>query len=141
MNLKKGVLFSVFCVCAALSCFAQESKSGHVKADITYQDAPIYKILDSKDAYVVLYGKYGSKIGTVTIPKKWAKWQKDTPRKLHIRDLPSRLSPYITVVKKNNEFHKVILTIPTSKTNSLWGIASATKVDSSEPDSIELELR
>ena len=141
MNFKKGILFSVLCMFIALSGFAQEKKGGHTTAKITYYNAPIYKILDSADAYVVLYGKYGAKIGTVTIPKKWAKWQKDTSRKLTIRELPAKLSPYITIVKKDNEFCKVMLTIPTSKTNRLWGIASATKVDSSEPDSIELELR
>lgn len=121
----------------ALPCVAQESN----KANISYQTAPIYKIFDSTDYYVVLYGKYGSKMGTVTIPKEWAKWQKDTPRKLSLRSLPPKINPYITIVKKDNNFHKVILTIPLNKTDRLWGIINESKVDKSEKDSIELALR
>ncbi|MCR5613159.1 hypothetical protein [Treponema sp.] len=141
MNFKKGLLFAVVCAVLSLSAFAQENKGGHTKADITYQTAPIYKVLDSSDAYVVLYGKNGAKIGTLTIPKKWAKWQKDTPRKLSIRELPPKMSPFITIVKKDNKFLKVILTIPTNKLNAVWGVANANHVDSSDPGSLELELR
>ncbi len=141
MNLRKGFTIAILSALLALPVFAAPTSGGTTKADITYQIAPIYKILDSKDAYVVLYGKYGAKIGTVTIPKKWATWQKNEPRKLTIRELPPKLGPFITIVKKDNEFNKVMLTIPTSKTNKLWGIADANKVDSSDPGSIELELK
>ncbi len=137
MNFKKGILFSAICLILALPCVAQESN----KANITYQTAPIYKIFDSTDYYVVLYGKYGAKMGTVTIPKEWAKWQKDTPRKLSLRALPPKINPYITIVKKDNDFHKVILTIPLNKTDRLWGIMNENKVDKSEKDSVELALR
>lgn len=141
MNIKKGLLFTFICAMLALPMMAEEANGGHQKADITYQTAPIYKVLDSKDFYVVLYGKYGAKIGTVTIPKKWATWQKDTPRKLSLRQLPSKMGAFMTLVKKDNEFHKVILTVPLDHTNRLWGIINDTKVDKSEKDSIELELR
>ena len=141
MNIKKGLLFTFICAMLALPMMAEEAKGGHQKADITYQTAPIYKVLDSKDFYVVLYGKYGAKIGTVTIPKKWATWQKDTPRKLSLRQLPSKMGAFMTLVKKDNEFHKVILTVPLDDTYRLWGIINDTNVDKSEKDSIELELR
>lgn len=142
MNFKKGLLFTAICVMLALPALADEArKGGHTKADITYQTAPIYKILDSKDHYVVLYGKNGAKIGTVTIPKKWAKWQKDTPRKLTVRDLPPKMNPFITIVKKDNEFLKVMLTVPVNKNNRIWGIANSNRVDTSDKDTIELELR
>lgn len=141
MNLKKGIVLSIFCFVLTLSASAQEYEGGHTTANITYYNAPIYKILDSRSSYVVLYGKYGAKIGTVTIPKKWAKWQKNTPRKLTIRKCPNKINPYITIVKKDNSFLKVVLTVPTEKTNRVWGVAAESKVDSTEPDSIELELR
>lgn len=141
MNFKKGILFTAICVMLTLPALAEEKKSGHTTADITYQTAPVYKVLDSRDFYVVLYGKYGAKIGTVTIPKTWANWKKDTPRKLSIRDLPAKMNPFITIVKKDNAFHKVILTVPVDHTNSIWGVINDTKVDKSEKDSIELELR
>lgn len=140
MNLKKSIIFATLCSILAIGAFAQEKTTGHTRADITYQTAPIYKVLDSTDNYVVLYGKYGAKIGTVNIPKKWAKWHKDTPRKLTVRKLPSKIAPFITIVKKNNEFLKVMITVPTDKNNPLWGIAPAKKTDSTEPESIELEL-
>lgn len=136
MKFRKGILFIVLSVLLTLPALAQDTK-----ADISYMSAPVYKILDSKNHYVVMYGKYGAQIGTVTIPKKWAKWQKDTPRKLTIRELPRKMSPYITVVKKDNNFLKVMLTIPTDRNNRVWGIADSSKVDQSEPDSIELELK
>ncbi|MBQ0002971.1 MAG: hypothetical protein KBT21_05495 [Treponema sp.] len=136
MKFRKGILFLILTGLLSLPVFAQDTK-----ADISYMSAPIYKILDSTNHYVVMYGKYGAQIGTVTIPKKWAKWQKDTPRKLTIRELPRKMSPYITVVKKDNNFLKVMLTVPTDHNNRIWGIADNSKVDQSEPDSIELELR
>lgn len=136
MKFRKGILFVVFSVLLALPALAQNTK-----ADISYMSAPVYKILDSTNHYVVFYGKYGAELGIVTIPKKWSKWQKDTPRKLQIREMPKKLSPYITVVKKDNKFLKVMLTVPTDHNNRLWGIADANKVDQSEPESIELELR
>lgn len=145
MNLKKGLIFITLCAVLSVAAFAQENSSGnnsgHTKAEISYQNAPIYKILDSKDTYVVLYGMYGANVGTVSIPKKWAKWNNNEPRKLTLRKVPSKIEPYITVVKKNGDFLKVILTIPMEKNNRVWGIASASKVDNSEPSSIELKLR
>lgn len=136
MKFRKGILFAILTALLAFPALAQTTK-----ADISYYSAPVYKILDSTNAYVVFYGKYGADLGIVTIPKKWSKWQKDTPRKLTIRELPRKMSPYITVVKKDNKFLKVMLTIPTDHNNRVWGIADNHKVDQSEPESIELELR
>lgn len=136
MKFRKGILFIVFSALMALPALAQDTK-----ANISYMSAPIYKVLDSTNAYVVFYGKYGAEIGIVTIPKKWSKWQKDQPRKLVIREMPRKMSPYITVVKKDDKFLKVMLTIPTDHNNRVWGIADNKKVDQSEPESIELELR
>ncbi|MBP5402869.1 MAG: hypothetical protein J6Y36_06910 [Treponema sp.] len=141
MNTKKGLIFAAFCFLLALPMFAQE-KENKYNANITYQSAPIYKILDSTDYYVVLYGKYGAKLGIATIPKKWAKWQKDTPRKLTIRELPRKMSAYITIVKKDNKFLKVMLTIPTAKTNPIWGIANNKNINPpASEDELVLELR
>lgn len=144
MNIKKGILLAAVSLLIAFPAFAEREDTrtgGHTTANITYQTAPVYKVLDSTNNYVVLYGKYGAKIGTVTIPKKWAKWQKDTPRKLQIRELPNRMNPFITVVQKDGEFLKVMLTIPTNRLNSVWGIASNDRADGEEPEKIELELR
>lgn len=140
MNFKKGLLFTVLCAVIAFSAMA-ESKGGHTKADISYTNVPVYKIFDSRDYYVVLYGKYGAKMGTVTIPKAWAKWQKDEPRKLTFRDLPAKIGPYMTIVKKDNEFLKVILTVPVNHNDRLWGVINENKVDRSEKSTIEIELR
>lgn len=141
MNFKKGLISAVLCAICLLPLAAQEnSKKFENTADISYQYAPIYKILDSADTYVVIYGKYGAKIGTVMIPKKWAQWQKNEPRKLTFRNTPPKMQSFITIVKKDGEFHKVILTVPPSKLNPIWGIASATKTSSEGVETIELDL-
>ena len=48
---------------------------------------------------------------------------KDEPAKLKIRTIGSgKLKPYLTVVKKGGEFHHVILTVHTNKSDSSWGV-------------------
>ncbi|MCR5387227.1 MAG: hypothetical protein K6E69_08915 [Treponema sp.] len=139
MKLKKGLIFAALCILLSLPVLAQESKSKY-NSNITYYSAPVYKVLDSTEYYVVLYGRNGAKIGIATIPKKWAKWQKDKPRRLTIREMPKKLSPYITVVKKDNKFLKVMLTIPTAKTHAIWGFASKNVEGPSSDDDFDLEL-
>lgn len=142
MNVKKIILAFALAVAVILPLTAEsETPGGHVKADISYVMAPVYKVMDSSDAYVVIYGKPGNKMGTVTVPKAWAKYNKDVEvRKLVIRALPRKLNPYITVVNKNGDFLKVILTIPTDHNNAIWGRANNKNVDAEGIESISLEI-
>lgn len=127
-----------------LSSVAQENQNskpiwdhGDNVSDITYQNVQIYKIYDSKDAYVVLYAKGGINVGQVTIPKSWAKTM---PRKLEFRNKPVKLSPYMTVIKQNGEFLKVWLTVPLNKLDSIWGVLpNGTQISDVDKESLEIE--
>ena len=76
------------------------------------------------------------------IPKKWARGNPDEPRKLKFRAVRTANNAYLTVVKKDGEFMKVVLSVPMSKSNSIWGLADYHKdIEGSDKDTLEeLEL-
>ena len=120
-----ALLASIF-TCAA---FAENQDLSRPKdeskwSDMTYVTAPVMKILESKDCYVVIYQKKYAGTATVTIPKSWNNFKKDTPRKLKFRNIKNPDDSFITVVSKGGEFHRVILSCPMKKNNKLWGIIS-----------------
>jgi hypothetical protein len=129
------VLFAALLFCGALT--AEQERHPDKWASISYVDMPIYKILESTDAYVVIYGKAKTGTGSTVIPKKWAKGNTDTPRKLKFRSVQGKLQPFITVVKKDGTFLRVILSVPTSKQNSVWGVADDTKAIDANKDTLE----
>ena len=108
-------------------------------SELSYIQVPIYKILDSKEAYIIIYAKNKVGVGKTVIPKKWNKSSPDNPRKLQIRELKTgKVKPFMTVIKKSGEFHKVILTIPVDKKNSTWGVVDYhKKVEGSDKDTLE----
>ena len=133
-------LLASFFTCAAfaenqdLSQPRDESKW----SDITYVTAPVMKILESKDCYVVIYQKKYAGTATVTIPKSWNNFKKDTPRKLKFRSIKNPNQSFITVIKKGGEFHHVILSCPMQKNNSLWGIiANNLEVEGADKETLE----
>ena len=106
--------------------------------DFTYENIPILKILEARDAYVLIYQKLSNGTGSVVIPKKWANGTPENPRKLKFRDCKNPRNAYFTVVKKGNEFRRVILTIPMSKRNNLWGVIEYGKdVQGADKDTLE----
>ena len=110
---------------------------------ISYVNVPIYKILDSKDAYVVIYAKNKIGVGQTVIPKAWAHGNPENPRKLKIRDTRTgKLKSFLTVVKKDGEFHHVVLTVPANRQNSVWGVISYRQsVEGTDKETLEeLEL-
>lgn len=90
--------------------------------DLSYENIPILKILEGKDGYVVIYQKNRIGTGSTVIPKSWAQGTPDNPRKLKFRNTNNPNTSFMTIVKKGNEFKRVILTIPLSKRNSMWGL-------------------
>lgn len=141
MNFKKAIFIFALAATLVMPIVAQEKSSGHKKSEISYYSTPIYKILDSQNAYVVIYGKPHNKMGTVTIPKNWSRNRPGEVKKLVVRKLPPNTTAYITVVKKSGDFLKVLLTVPTNHNDPLWGIANEKKVeDVSGTESIELEI-
>ncbi len=133
------ILTGIF-VCAS---FAENQDLSHPRneskwSDMTYVTAPVMKILESKDCYVVIYQKKYAGTATVTIPKTWNSFKKDTPRKLKFRNIKDPGASFITVVKKNDEFYRVIISCPMKKNNNLWGvIANNYVVEGADKETLE----
>ena len=138
-------IFAILILTAIFACtvFAENQDLSRPKdeskwSDITYVTAPVMKILESKDCYVVIYQKKFAGTATVTIPKSWNNFKKDTPRKLKFRNIKNPDDSFITVVSKGGEFHRVILSCPMKKNNKLWGIISNDlKVEGADKETLE----
>ena len=121
--MKKIFLALIMFACVGFGIFA-DTKSGNYESPISYENIPILKIMEGKDGYVVIYQKYKFGVGSTVVPKSWAKGTPDAPRKLKFRKLqPGIVKPYMTIVKKDGSFHRVILTIPMNKNDAIWGSA------------------
>ncbi len=119
-----AILLSIFATAAA---FAENQDLSHPKdeskwSDMTYQTAPVLKILESKDSYVVIYQKKYAGTATTVIPKDWNSYKKGTTRKLKLRNIKNPNEAYLSVIKKGGEFQYVILNAPMKKNNNLWGV-------------------
>lgn len=105
---------------------------------MTYFNVPILKILDSRDAYVVIYQKNRMGTGSTVIPKRWIYGNKDNPQKLKLRTTRTANGAYMTVIKDNGEFVRVVLTAPLSKNNPVWGVVARGKeVEGADKDTLE----
>ena len=144
--MKKSLIISALLFAAfAFSSFAQESKSEReykypfTEAGISYHNVTVYKVLDHKDAYVVMYAKGHSSVGTVTIPKAWYSTDGNKSAKLSFRPLPKGMAPWMTVIKKEGNFNHVMLTMPTSRSHAAWGVAdSSVTVDDANKETLEI---
>lgn len=96
-------------------------------SDISYVNVPILKILEGKNAYSIIYQKNQVGVGSVVIPKAWAKGSTDSPRKLKFRKVRSGYNSFMTVIKDEGEFKRVILSVPMNKSDSIWGVADYRK--------------
>ena len=141
MNIKKTIFAAALSAFVLAGTFAETNAGGRKKSEISYYSAPVYKVMDSAKAYVVIYGKTGHKMGNITIPKDWARNKPDKVKRLLVRNCPPKITPYVTIVKKSGEFLKVMLTVPTNHNDRIWGIANENKVDSIDGvESVDLEL-
>lgn len=134
-------------VCAAGTILAIPTKFNETHEEnwssLSYVNIPILKILDSREGYVVIYQKNKIGVGQTVIPKKWARGTKDAPRKLKVRNLTGgKLKPYMTIVKDDGAFRSVILSVPASKSNMIWGVVPNGKelegLDKEELEEIKL---
>jgi hypothetical protein len=100
------------------------------ESNMSYRNVTVYKVLDQKDAYIVMYAKGHREVGNIAIPKRW---YKEKPRKLAFRSLSTGMSPYMTVFYRGGEFDQVVLTMPVSRADPVWGVAdSNVQVDASK---------
>ena len=125
-----------FALCAQNSSTSDDSRDESKWTTINYVNVPVLKVLESKDGYIIIYQKNKVGVGTVELPKKWAKGNTQEPRKLKFRSVSTSASAYMTIVKDGSDFKRVILSIPMNKQNSLWGIS---KKSLSDPDKDTLE--
>ena len=106
--------------------------------ELSYVNVPVLKILEGKDGYAVIYQKNKTGVGNVVIPKKWGRGSEDSPRKLKFRSVRTSIGAYMTVVKDGGEFKRVILSIPMTKNNSIWGMVDSRKnMQGADKDTLE----
>jgi len=108
------------------------------ESSISYVNVPILKVLEGREGYVIVYQKNQIGVGNVVIPKKWLQSSKEEPGKLKIRTAKTSNSSYMCIVKKDGEFQKVILNVPTNKSNAIWGVIDYRKgIEGTDKDTLE----
>lgn len=125
----------IIAVLFLLSCFlipAMAQDNGHGGKAIwdhgdnvsafSYRNVNVYRIYEHRDAYIVLYEQQGVKIGKAFLPKSWFDTEGKEPRKLEFRNKPKGLPSYMTVLYKDGEFYKVILTLTRDHRDPVWGL-------------------
>ena len=125
-------LFTVFSGLLVAAEKSNDSGSSFEKtegkwSDLSYVNVPVLKILEGKNAYSIIYQKNHVGVGSVVIPKAWAKGSPDSPRKLKFKKVRSGYNSFMTVVKDEGEFKRVILSVPMNKSDSIWGVADYRK--------------
>lgn len=142
--MKKSFILSAFILVGILfGAVAQENQREYrypfQESEVSYHNVIVYKVLDQKEAYIVLYAKGHRDVGTVTIPKKWYSSAVNSEAKLSFRSLPKGMTPYMTVISRNDSFERVIMTLPSSRADSVWGVAdSSYQVDDADKDTLEI---
>lgn len=141
--MKKSILLSALvCLGILFTASAREKseyKYEYQEAKVSYHNVQIYKVLDHKDAYIVMYAKGHRDVGTVSIPKKWYSTASSNQAKLNFRALPKGMYPYMTVVSRDGSFERVIMTMPITRNNPVWGVADST-VAVSDADKETLDI-
>lgn len=129
-----GILFG-----AAAQENQREYKYPFQESEVSYHNVIVYKVLDQKETYIVIYAKGHRDVGTVTIPKKWYSSAVNPQAKLTFRSLSKGMTPYMTIISRNGSFERVIMNLPTSRADSVWGVAdSSYQVDDADKDSLEI---
>jgi len=138
-------LASIF-VCGAFAAENKKQDSSSQRDEskwstLSYVNVPIVKILEAKEGYVIIYQKNRVGTGSTVIPKSWAQGTPDSPRKLKFRNVKHNNAAYMTVVQKEGEFKRVILTIPMDKSSGMWGVvASGKEIDTNKENLDDLAL-
>lgn len=125
--MKKLFLVLALAMTFAVSAFAAGNITSAEKDEskwstLSYSVVPILKIMEARDGYVVIYQKNKIGVGSTVIPKTWAKGNTENPRKLKFRKVKKTSDAYMTIVKEDGNFKRVILNVPMSKSNNIWGV-------------------
>ena len=131
-----AMLVCLFSTAVFAQSSSEESRDDSKWTTINYVNVPVLKVLEAKEGYVIIYQKNKVGVGSVEIPKKWAKGNTENPRKLKFRAVNTAAGAYMTIVRDGSDFKRVILSIPMNKQNSMWGIS---KKAFGDPDKESLE--
>lgn len=135
--MKKSLFIAaLFGIAVLFSASAREYKNEFVESSVSYKNVTVYKVLDHKDAYIVMYAKGHREVGNIAIPKKW---YKEHPSKLKFRVLPNGLQPFMSVYYKDGNFSYVILTMPTSRMAAAWGVADSNAEVNADVDTLDIK--
>ncbi|MBE6350881.1 MAG: hypothetical protein E7062_09075 [Spirochaetaceae bacterium] len=111
----------------SFSLFAQETTEN--SSSFTYLSAPIHKIYEHKDGYMVLYTKNNNDIGELLLPKKWFLQNTDSEYKAFLRGISKNLQPYVAVGYKDGSPSVVFVNAPIQKNDPVWKmLPSTTKI-------------
>lgn len=138
--MKKLAVFVAIALFMSVAAFSQENeKTGEKWSNFSYFNVPVLKIMEAREGFLITYQKNGLGTGTTVIPKKWAKGNEENPRKLVMRSTSGTVQPYMSVVSKDGQFHRVILTVPVSKRHPVWGLLeySSTNMEGVDKETME----
>lgn len=138
----KKTVFIAFALILAGSAFAfaQETERNADKwSAFSYYNVPILKIFDAREGYVVVYQKNNIGTGTTVIPKGWAKGNEENPKKLKFRNVTGEVGGFMTVVKKDGKFFRVILSLPVNRTHPIWGVLkyNSTNLEGADKETLD----
>ena len=141
--MKKLFILSVLLCAGVLFTAAAKEKADYKyefqESAVSYRNVQVYKVLDHKEAYIVMYAKGHRDVGTVTIPKKWYSAAMRAESKLNFRPLPKGMYPYMTILSRDGSFERVLLTLPTSRNSPIWGVADSTvKISDADKDTLDI---
>jgi len=139
---KMLILSALLCVGVLFSAAAKEEqnyKYEYKESKLSYHNVQVYKVLDHRDAYIVMYAKGHRDVGTISVPKKWYSNSMTAQSKLSFRALPKGMYPYMTVFKRDGQFDRVMLTLPISRDSPVWGVADSThKVEDADKETFDI---
>lgn len=135
-----AMLVCLFSTAVFAQSSSEESRDDSKWTTINYVNVPVLKVLEAKEGYVIIYQKNKVGVGSVEIPKKWAKGNTENPRKLKFRAVNTAAGAYMTIVRDGSDFKRVILSIPMNKQNSMWGISKKAFEDPDKESLEDLEL-
>ncbi len=143
--MKKFLCLLLFLTSFSFVMMAQSSEKGtNAKIDeailskLSYENVPILKLLEGKEGYVVIYQKNRTGVGSTVIPKAWAKGNVENPRKLKFRKTRTVNQAYLTIIKKDGQFSRVIINTPMNKASGIWGVVDYhTKLDGADKETLE----
>lgn len=135
--MKKKLAVVIFALVLSFCTFAAE-KDESKWSSMTYVNIPVLKVLDARNGYLVIYQKNKVGVGSVVIPKDWIKGSEDSPRKLKLRKVRRSMDSYMTIIKEDGEFKRVVLNLPMNKQNSIWGVVkNPNELQGTDKDTLE----